>query len=44
MSPSTSGSKNKPSKKLATCLHAGFLLGLFFDPEDGGDKYERNFG
>jgi hypothetical protein len=22
---------------LATCFHAGFLLGLFFDPEDGGD-------
>jgi hypothetical protein len=22
---------------LATCFHAGFLLGLFFDPEDEGD-------
>jgi hypothetical protein len=22
---------------LATCIHAGFLLGLFFDPEDGGN-------
>jgi hypothetical protein len=22
---------------LSTCFHAGFLLGLFFDPEDGGD-------
>jgi hypothetical protein len=21
----------------ATYFHAGFLLGLFFDPEDGGD-------
>jgi hypothetical protein len=20
-------------------LHAGFLLGLFFDPEDGGDMF-----
>jgi hypothetical protein len=20
---------------LTTCFHAGFLLGLFFDPEDG---------
>jgi hypothetical protein len=25
------------SHLLATCFHAGFLLGLFFDPEDGGD-------
>jgi hypothetical protein len=23
----------------ATCFHAGFLLGLFFDPEDGGDIF-----
>jgi hypothetical protein len=23
----------------ATCLHAGFLLGLFFDPEDGGSIF-----
>jgi hypothetical protein len=22
---------------LATCFHDGFLIGLFFDPEDGGD-------
>jgi uncharacterized lipoprotein YbaY len=42
MSPSASGSKDKPSKKLAelaTGLQAGFLFGLFFDPEDGGDMY-----
>jgi hypothetical protein len=26
----------------ATCLHAGFLFGLFFDPEDGGDMFLRN--
>jgi hypothetical protein len=22
-----------------TYIHAGFLLGLFFDPEDGGDMF-----
>jgi hypothetical protein len=27
---------------LATCLHVGFLLGLFFNPEDGGDMFLRN--
>jgi hypothetical protein len=29
---------------LATCFHAGFLLGLVFDPEDGGDMLMRNVG
>jgi hypothetical protein len=28
----------------STCLHAGFLLGLFFDPIDGGDIFLRNVG
>jgi hypothetical protein len=27
---------------LATCFHAGFLLSLFFDLEDGGDILLRN--
>jgi hypothetical protein len=25
-------------------LHAGFLLGFFFDPEDGDDMFLRNIG
>jgi hypothetical protein len=29
---------------LATCFHAGFSLGLFFDSEDGGDMLLRNVG
>jgi hypothetical protein len=29
---------------LATCIHSGFLLGLYFDREDGGDMFLRNFG
>jgi hypothetical protein len=28
---------------LATYLHADFLLGVFFNPEDGGDIFLRNF-
>jgi hypothetical protein len=28
----------------AACFHAGFLLGLFFGPEDGGDMLFRNVG
>jgi hypothetical protein len=41
MPPPASRSKNKPSKKL---LHAGFLLGLFFNTVDGGDIFLRNIG
>jgi hypothetical protein len=29
---------------LATSFHADFLLGLFFDHEDGGDMLFRNIG
>jgi hypothetical protein len=49
MSPSCSGSKDKPSKKPAyskqihLLLDAGFLLGLFY-LEDGGDMFLRNVG
>jgi hypothetical protein len=28
----------------STCYPAGFLLGLFFYPEDGGDMFLRNVG
>jgi hypothetical protein len=44
MSPPPSGTK-KPSKE--TSVKAGgkqILLGLFFDPEDGGDMFLRNVG
>jgi hypothetical protein len=29
---------------LATYLHAGFMLSLFFDPEDGGEMILQNVG
>jgi hypothetical protein len=35
---------NADGKQIATCFHAGFLLALFFDPEDGGDMFFRNVG
>jgi hypothetical protein len=29
---------------LATCIHTGFFLELFFDPEEGGEIFIRNVG
>jgi hypothetical protein len=29
---------------ITPCSHAGFLLRLFFDPEDGGYMFLRNVG
>jgi hypothetical protein len=28
----------------AACFHTDFLLGLFLDPEDGGDMFLQNVG
>jgi hypothetical protein len=45
MSPPSSGSKNKRSKKPAckqAASSANFLLGLFFDPDVEGDMFFLN--
>jgi hypothetical protein len=43
MSPPSSWPNNKPRKKQACCsFRAGLLLGLFFEPEDEGDKFVEN--
>jgi hypothetical protein len=48
MSPPSSGSKTKQCKNRIeagsnpSLPQAGFLLDLFFDPEDGGDMFLRN--
>jgi hypothetical protein len=50
MSPPSSESNNNPSKGTSVkaggkqSFHAGFLLGLLYDPEDGGDMFLRNVG
>jgi hypothetical protein len=36
--------KVKQNLLLATCFHADYFLGLFFDPEDGGNMFLRNVG
>jgi hypothetical protein len=38
------GEKQSALALLATCFHAGLLLGLFFNPEDGSDMFFRNIG
>jgi hypothetical protein len=40
----SSATNQRESRWPATCFHAGFLLGLFFDPADGGDMFLRNVG
>jgi hypothetical protein len=42
MLPPSSGTKNKPSSDFYL-LRDGFLLVLFFDPEDGGDISSKMF-
>jgi hypothetical protein len=48
MSPQLSESKNKEKRNQhearGKLLHAGFLLGLFFNYEDGGGLFFRNVG
>jgi hypothetical protein len=48
MSSTFSGSKNNPSKNSANfgcyIFYASFSLGLFFDPERGGDAFVQNVG
>jgi hypothetical protein len=45
MPPPSSGLKSM-ARNITACylLHAGFLLGLLFDPEDGGDMNLRIIG
>jgi hypothetical protein len=37
-------SSKKPTRRLATCFHTGFLLGLFLYHENGGDMFFKNVG
>jgi hypothetical protein len=36
--------KNNFSNFVCRLLHAVFFLGLFFDPENEGEIFHRNFG
>jgi hypothetical protein len=42
ISPPSSGSTSKPSKLSLPPSSTGFLLGLLFDLEDGGDIFPLN--
>jgi hypothetical protein len=45
MSLPSSGWRNKSSKKLARyVIYTGFLFGLIFNPENGGDIFLLNVG
>jgi hypothetical protein len=41
---STISDKHVASLPLATCSHTGFLLGLFSNPEDGGNMFLQIVG